>query len=67
MSWADHVVVYLSVFMYVSMDQRFVPSIRNIEKAKVLFTDGYTWQNFGLQFLGLVNRLYTVIHKTQKS
>ena len=34
---------------------------------KVLFTNDYTWQNFGLRFLGLVNRLYTVIHKTQKS
>ena len=34
---------------------------------KVLFTDRYTWQNFGLRFLDLVNRLYTVIHKTQKS
>ena len=34
---------------------------------KVLFTDGYTLQNFGLQFLSLVNRLYTVYHKTQKS
>ena len=22
---------------------------------KVLFTDDYTWQNFGLRFLGLVN------------
>ena len=27
---------------------------------KVLFTDRYKWQNFGLRFLGLVNRLYTV-------
>ena len=34
---------------------------------KVLFTDCYTWQNFRLQFLHLVNRLYPVIHKTQKS
>ena len=34
---------------------------------KVLFTDRYTWQNFRLQFLRLVNRLYTIIHKTQKS
>ena len=34
---------------------------------KVLFTDRYIWQNFALQFLGPVNRLYSVIHKTQKS
>jgi hypothetical protein len=34
--------------------------------SKLLFTDRYTWQNFRLQFLHLVNRLCTVIHKTQK-
>ena len=34
---------------------------------KVLFTYEYTWQNFRLRFLRLVNRLYSVIHKTQKS
>ena len=34
---------------------------------KVLFTDRYTWQNFRLRFLHLVNRLYTVIHEKQKS
>ena len=34
---------------------------------KVLFTDGYTWQNFRVRLLRLVNRLYAVIHKTQKS
>ena len=33
----------------------------------VLFTDGYSWQNFDLQFLGLANRLYTVINMTRKS
>ena len=38
-----------------------------MQLSKVLFTDSYTWHNFGLQLLGLVNRLYTVFHKTQKS
>ena len=33
----------------------------------VLFTDRYTWQNFRLRHLCLVNRLYAVIQKTQKS
>ena len=30
------------------------------------FIDRYTRQNFCLQFLRLVNRLYAVIHKMQK-
>ena len=34
---------------------------------KVLFTYEYTWQNFRLRLLRLVDRLYSVIHKTQKS
>ena len=35
---------------------------------KVLFFDGFTWQNFRLSLLRLVDRLfYTVIHKTQKT
>ena len=34
---------------------------------KVLFTYEYTWQNFRLRLLCLINRLYTVIHKTKKS
>ena len=36
-------------------------------RAKVLFTDCYTWLNLHLWFLRLVNRLYLIIHKTQKS
>ena len=36
-------------------------------KPNKLFTDHYTWQNFRLRILCLVNRLYTVIHKTQNS
>jgi hypothetical protein len=39
-------------------DREFTREARNPDE--VLFTDGYTWQNFGLRFLGLVNRLYTV-------
>ena len=35
--------------------------------AKVLLIDHYTWQTFRLRLLHLVNRLYAVIHKTQKS
>ena len=31
---------------------------------KVLFIDGFTSQNFRLSLLRLVDRLYTVIHKT---
>ena len=34
---------------------------------KISFTYEYTGQNFRLQLLRLVNRLYPVIHKTQKS
>ena len=34
-------------------------------KAKAIFTDRYTWQNFRLRILCLVNRLYAAIHKTQ--
>ena len=33
---------------------------------KVLFTNRYTWQNFFLRFLHLVNRLYVIFYKTQK-
>ena len=34
---------------------------------KVLFAYRYTWQNIRLRHLSIVNRLYEVIHKTQKS
>ena len=34
---------------------------------KVLFADRYTWQNFCLRLLRLVNRLYAVSHKMEKS
>ena len=34
---------------------------------KVLFTDCCRWQNFCPSFLCLVDRLYTVIRKTQKT
>ena len=43
-------------------------SCRTVEMlTKVLFTDRYKWQNFRLRLLRLVNRLYAVIYKTQKS
>ena len=34
---------------------------------KVLFTNHYTWQNFHLRLLRLVNKLHAVIHKIQNS
>ena len=34
---------------------------------EMLFTHRYTWQNFRLSLLHLVNRLYAVIHRTQKT
>ena len=40
---------------------------RQIITPKVLFTNCYTWQNFGLRFLGLVNKCVESIYKTQKS
>ena len=36
-------------------------------EVKILFTHRYKWRNFGLRLLSLVDRLYAVIHKTQKS
>ena len=37
------------------------------QHAKILFTDHCRWQNFCPSLLRLVDRLYTVIHKTQKT
>ena len=37
------------------------------ECPKVLFTDRYTWQNFRLRLLRLVNNCIESIYKTQKS
>ena len=56
---------YLISFRYINDHLSICPFLSHgCFAIKVLFTDNYTWQNFELQFLRLVNIHYAAIHKT---
>ena len=56
---------YLISFRYINDHLSIFPFLSHgCFAIKVLFTDNYTWQNFELQFLRLVNIHYAAIHKT---